>query len=79
MRLRFDRTTAEREVGDQYFTETYPPSDGVGTTYDLKWLPVSDKSQIVLTRNGILQLIDAYTISFTESSYNPQPATSYTN
>ena len=78
MRLRFDRTTAEREVGNQYFTETYPPSDGVGTTYDLKWLPVSDKSQIVLTRNGILQLIDAYTISFTESSYNPQPTTSYT-
>ena len=78
VRLRFDRTTAEREVGDQYFTETYPPSDGAGTTFDLKWLPVSDKSQIVLTRNGILQLIDAFTISFTEASYSPQPMTSYT-
>jgi hypothetical protein len=78
VRLRFDRTTANREVGDQYFTETFPPSDGVGTTYDLKWLPVSDKSLIVLTRNGILQLIDSYTISFTEASYSPQPMTSYT-
>jgi hypothetical protein len=78
MRLRFDRTTANREVGDQYFTETFAPSDGVGTTYDLKWLPVSDKAQIVLTRNGILQLIDAYTISFTQASYSPQPKTSYT-
>jgi len=78
VKLKFDRTTAEREVGDQYFTETFAPSDGVGTTYDLKWLPVSDKSLIVLTRNGILQLIDAYTISFTEAAYSPQPMTSYT-
>ena len=78
VRLRFDRTTAEREVGDQYFTETFPPSDGSTTQFDLKWLPVSDKALIVLTRNGILQLIDSYTISFTEAAYNPQPMTSYT-
>ena len=79
VKLKFDRTTSEREVGLQYFTETVTSaSDGIQTAFDLKWLPVSDKSLITLTRNGILQLIDAYTIEFTESAYSPQPMTSYT-
>ena len=78
VRLRFDRTTSEREVGNQYFTETFPPSDGATTKFDLKWIPVSDKSLITLTRNGLLQLVDSYTIQFTEALYAPQEMTVYT-
>ena len=78
IRIRFDRTTAKREIGNQYFTERFPPSDGIETTYKLNWLPVSDKTLITVTRNGILQLIDSFTIEFFKSSYKPQVMTSYT-
>jgi hypothetical protein len=77
MQLRFDRTTKEREVGNQYFTQQFI-SNGVDTTLELDWAPLAQKELITLTRNGILQLIDAFTIIYDRSVYNPQPNTEYT-
>jgi hypothetical protein len=77
IRMRFDRITGQREIGNQYVTDTFT-SDGRDTTYPLSWVPVANKDLITLTRNGLLQLIDAYTIVYSTDTYNPQPNTAYT-
>jgi hypothetical protein len=77
VRLRFDRTTKEREVAERDFTQQFI-SNGVDTTFDLDWAPLAQKEKIELTRNGILQLVDSFTIIYTKQLYNPQPNTEYT-
>ena len=75
--IKFDRVTGDREVGNQLFTDNFV-SNGEDVTYDLTWVPIPDKTEIALKVNGTLQLIDSYTIDFTEKKYNPQPNTVYT-
>jgi hypothetical protein len=77
IQMKFDRVSAEREIGTPTYTDSFR-SDGFDTTYQLTWLPAPDKTDIVLTRNGILQLIDSYTIDYSELSFNPQQNTEYT-
>ena len=74
--MKFDRVSGQREIGNQYYTDTYT-SDGERVTYPLTWVPIPDKFLITLKVNNVLQLIDSYTIEYTESAYSPQPNTSY--
>jgi len=74
--IKFDRISTVREIGNQYFTDTFI-SDGATVDYNLTWVPVPEKSQITLTVNGVMKLIDDYSIVFSESSYSPQTNTSY--
>ena len=76
-RLRFDRVSGSREIGDQHYTDTFPPCNGSQTEFPLTWVPVSDKLQITITKNGILLLSDTYSINFTQSTYSPGNTTSY--
>ena len=76
IKLKFDRTTAVREIGNQHVTDSFI-SDGVGTTFNLSWVPIPDNKLISLKRNGMIQLIDSFMIEFTNESYNPQKTTSY--
>jgi hypothetical protein len=77
IQMRFDRVSAQREIGSTEFTDTFT-SDGSDVTYELTWVPVADKSKIELTRNGILQLIDSYDILYSEAKFSPQENTEYT-
>ena len=70
-RLRFDRVSAKREVGNQYVTEVFTSTSDT-TTFDLAWAPLPNKDAIVVRRNGVLQLNDAYTISYTKQNYVTQ-------
>lgn len=70
-RLRFDRVTAKREVGNQYVTETFTCTSDV-LTFDLAWAPLPNKDVITLKRNGVLQLNDHYTIAYTKQNYVTQ-------
>ena len=71
MRLRFDRVSAKREVGNQYVTETFTCTSDA-TTFDLAWAPLPNKDAIVVKRNGVLQLNDAYTVVYTKQNYVTQ-------
>ena len=75
--MKFDRISGVREIGTQFVTDQFV-ADGEQDVFNLSWVPVPEKSLITLTINGVLQLVDSYTISFTESAYNPQPNTVYT-
>ena len=77
VKMKFDRVSGIREIGNQYFTETFPPSNGSQTQYPLTWVPIADKELITLTKNGILVLADAYTVTFTQNKYSPGNTTSY--
>jgi hypothetical protein len=77
IQMRFDRVSAQREIGARDFTDQFT-SDGSDVTYELTWVPVADKSKIELTRNGILQLIDSYDILYSEAKFSPQENTEYT-
>jgi hypothetical protein len=77
IRMRFDRVSGQREIGNQYVTDVII-SDGRDTTHPLTWVPVANKDLITLTRNGILQLIDTYTILYSSASYDTQLTNSYT-
>jgi hypothetical protein len=77
IQMRFDRVSAQREIGPAEFTDEFT-SDGSDVTYELTWVPVADKNKIELTINGILQLIDAYDILYSEAKFNPQENTEYT-
>ena len=77
MTIKFDRVTGSRELGDQYVVDNFV-SNGEDVTYDLTWVPIPDKTNITLTVNKVLQLIDSYTIDYTEKKFNPQPNTVYT-
>lgn len=77
VQLRFDRVSAEREIGPQYYTQQFT-SDGADVTYELDWVPLAKKELITLKRNGILQLEDTFTIVYSKKTYNPQPNTEYT-
>lgn len=74
--IKFDRVTGNREIGDKFFTDTFI-GNGEDVTFDLTWVPIPDKTDITLTVNGVLQLMDSYTIEYTERKYSPQPNTSY--
>ena len=79
--IKFDRVSTKREIGDPensgYYTDTFN-GDGAAASFDLTWVPVPDKTQIELKVNGVLQLIDRYTIEFYTKKYNPQTNTEYT-
>jgi hypothetical protein len=75
--MKFDRTTGNREIGEQYYTDTFV-AQGENLLFNLTWVPVPNKELIVITRNGILQLDDSYTILYSTAKYNPQPNTEYT-
>jgi hypothetical protein len=77
IQMRFDRVSAQREIGTTEFTDEFV-SDGSDVTYELTWVPVADKNKIELTRNGILQLVDSYDILYSEAKFNPQENTEYT-
>lgn len=77
IQMRFDRVSAQREIGSSNFTDEFT-SDGSDVTHELTWVPVADKNEIELTLNGILQLIDAYDIIYSEAKFNPQKNTEYT-
>jgi hypothetical protein len=71
LRMRFDRVTTQREVGNQYFTQSFI-CDGQDVTYKLDWVPFPDKERITLLRNGQLQLIDTFTIVYSKNEYVTQ-------
>jgi hypothetical protein len=82
--LKFDRVisydstgTVRKEVGSKYFTDTFT-ADGENLSFDMTWVPISNKELITLTINNVLQLVDSYTITFNDSIYKPQANTSYT-
>jgi hypothetical protein len=77
MRLKFDRVTANREVGNQNYTQQWI-SDGVQVSFGLDWAPLANKELITFKRNGILQLVDSFTILYSKEVYSPQPNTEYT-
>ena len=74
--IKFDRISKTREIGNQNFTDVFT-GDGSTVDYTLTWVPIPEKTQITLTVNGVMKLIDDYKISFSEKSYSPQSNTSY--
>ena len=75
--LKFDRISKVREIGNQYYTDTFT-GDGKKVSYNLTWAPVPEKSLITLKVNGVLKLLDDFSIMFAERKYDPQSNTSYT-
>jgi hypothetical protein len=75
--MKFDRVSGVREIGNKYYTDVFV-SLGEDVTYDLTWVPIPDKTEITLTLNGVLQLMDSYTIEYSEGKYSPQSNTTYT-
>ena len=79
--IKFDRISTQREIGlaenNGFYTDTFN-GDGEAASFNLTWVPVPDKNQIELKVNGVLQLIDSYTIDFYSKKYSPQPNTEYT-
>jgi hypothetical protein len=74
--MRFDRVSTAREIGSQRFTDKFI-GDGFDVTFPLTWVPVADKTEITLTNNGLLCLIDSYTILYETAKFNPQTNTEY--
>ena len=75
--MKFDRVGSRREIGEQTFTEIHH-GDGEALTFPLTWVPIAEKSLITLKVNGVLQLIDAFTIEYKDKAYSPQKNTTYT-
>jgi hypothetical protein len=74
--IKFDRVSGQREIGQQFHTDTFI-GDGEKLTFSLSWVPVAEKSTIDLTVNGVLKLIDTFTIDYSEKTYHTQPNVSY--
>ena len=71
IRMRFDRVSSTREIGNQYFTQAFV-GNSIDSLFDLKWVPVNDKSKISVTKNGILQLSNDYSLLFFNAPYTTQ-------
>jgi hypothetical protein len=71
VRMKFDRVSATRELGSQFFTQSFT-CDGQDVTYELDWAPLPNKEEITLLRNGQLQLVDTYTILYSKDNYVTQ-------
>ena len=89
IKMRFDRVGTQRDIGSRTFSESFVVKgesvlDGTrtttnsDTTFPLRWVPIANKELISLKVNGIEQLIDAYSIVYSEEKFNPQPNTEYT-
>lgn len=76
VKMKFDRVSGSREIGTQFYTDTFT-GNASDTEFLLTWVPIADKEQITLTKNGILALADEYTIVFTKDVYSPGNTTSY--
>ncbi len=76
VKMKFDRVSGSREIGTQFYTETFT-GNASDTEFLLTWVPIADKEQITLTKDGILALADEYTIVFTKAVYSPGNTTSY--
>jgi hypothetical protein len=74
--MKFDRVSGRREIGQQYHTDTFV-GDGENVTFKLSWVPIAEKTSIELTNNGVLKLIDTFTIDYREEIYSPQSNVSY--
>lgn len=69
--LRFDRVSAKREIGNQYYTDKFV-GDGSDINYELTFAPFPSKESIILRLNGRLLLIDTYTILYSKEKYITQ-------
>lgn len=89
IKMKFDRVGTQRDIGQKTFSERFVVKgesllDGTRTTtnseitFPLAWVPVANKELITFKVNGIEQLIDSYSIVYSEKSYSPQPGTEYT-
>lgn len=67
--IKFDRVTAEREIGSTStnFTTT---TDGSSYIYDLPWYSTTDKQDIDVTLNGIIVLETDYYINNFKQEFN---------
>ena len=81
--MKFDRVvsytntgTIIKEVGSKIATDTFI-GDGSTLDFQLTWVPIPDKANITLLRNGVLQLTDQYTINYYSRPYSPQANTTY--
>jgi hypothetical protein len=80
IRMKFDRVGISREIGTTLFTDTYQGLDIVnGEIFEwpLTFIPVANKGQITLTVNGVLQLIDQYSIIYTTKDFESVPGLPY--
>ena len=75
--MKFDRVGGRREIGDQYFTDTFL-GDNEALTFPLTWAPLPEKSLITLKVDGVLKLMDTFTIEYKNAAYSPQHNTTYT-
>ena len=78
--MKFDRVGTTREIGTQYFTDTFEGLDivnGAIFEWPLTWAPVPNKAEIKLTVDGVLQLIDQYTIIYKTKKFETSPGNSY--
>jgi hypothetical protein len=75
--MKFDRVGSQREIGLTTATNTFI-GDGEALTFPLLWTPLAEKSLITLKVDGVLQLIDTFTIEYKNADYSPQPNTTYT-
>jgi hypothetical protein len=71
VRMKFDRVSTTREIGNQYFSQVFV-GNGIDSNFNLKWLPLNDKTTISLTKNGILQLSTDYSLLFYSTAYKTQ-------
>jgi hypothetical protein len=80
IRMKFDRVGISREIGTKTFTDTFQGLDIVnGEIFEwpLTFIPIANKAQITLTVDGVLQLIDQYSIIYTTKDFETVPGTPY--